>query len=480
MEETEQVFWPPSHGESLFRRTCEIATEFVCHANERPVAKVVTPASLQSVLGSALPDEGEPADTVINNLNQHVQPGLVASNAGRYFGFVVGAAWPVSIAADWLVSAWDQNAGFYVLSPAAAVIEKVTAGWIKNLLGLPDESAVGFVTGCQMANLMALASARQSVLDRVGWDVALQGLHGAPRLRVLTSAEAHGTIDRALAVLGVGADTAHRIPCDDQGRLDVTFLRDMLMEADNPQPTIVAAQAGNVDTGSFDRFQDIAETCRKHDAWLHVDGAFGLWAAASRKHRHLTEGIHLADSWATDAHKWLNVPYDSGIVIVRDGDALVRSTRYRGDYLVRTQEIADPCTFTPESSRRARAIPIYAALRFLGKTGVESLVDRCCANATLMAQLLSEGGLQVLNDVVLNQVLFRCPTPHDDKAFHDRLIGRIQRDGTCWLGGTTRQGRPAMRISVCSFQTSREDIERSAGAILRCLALEIAAAGDQP
>ncbi|MGB0715742.1 MAG: pyridoxal phosphate-dependent decarboxylase family protein [Phycisphaerae bacterium] len=454
--------------ESLLLKTAKLANDYLQSVGERPVAMNPDRAELQTAFDHPLPDHGEATEAIIESLHNNADPGIVASTGGRYFGFVIGASLPVSVAADWLVSAWDQNAGFYVLSPAAAVIEEVTGKWIKGLLGLPAEAAVGFVTGCQMANFLALASARQAVLEQAGWDAAMQGLAGAPPIRLITSEHAHGTIDRAFAMLGLGAKTAIRIPCDEEARMNVDALANVLSNGRGMEPTIVCAQAGDVNTGAFDDFVRIAQLCKAAGAWLHVDGAFGLWAAASNSHQHLTEGVQLADSWATDAHKWLNVPYDSGVVMVRHPEAMIRSTRYHGDYLVRMEDIQDPCMFTPESSRRARAIPLFAALKSLGRTGVERLVERCCERARQMAHLLSEGGLFLLNDVVLNQVLVCCPPPYENERFHDALISRIQKEGTCWLGGTMWNGQKAIRISVCSYRTTPDDIEQSAAAILRC------------
>ncbi|MCG8406946.1 MAG: pyridoxal-dependent decarboxylase [Phycisphaerales bacterium] len=451
----------------LLLQAAKIASQYLEHVDDRPVGIPPDRDRLEQALGPDLTDDGEPAETVIDSLGRTASDGLVASAGGRFFGFVVGANLPVSVAADWLVSAWDQNTGFDVLSPTGAVIEQITGRWLKELLNIPNEAAIGFVTGCQMANFMALAAARQDLLDRQGWDVALQGLNQAPPLRLITSAQSHGTIDRAFAMLGLGADRPIRIPCDDQGRMLVDRLADALQH--ETTPAIVCAQAGNVDSGSFDRLKEIGCLCKQHEAWLHIDGAFGLWAAASPQLRSAAEGAELADSWATDAHKWLNVPYDSGIVAVRNADALIRSTRYRGDYLVRGRDVDDPYMFTPESSRRARAIPIFAALKTLGRNGVAQLVERCCERARQMSQLLAAGGMEIVNDVVLNQVLFRIPptgTASDDD-FTAELLTRIQRDGTCWLGGTVWKGRRAMRISVSSWRTTPEDIHRSADAILR-------------
>jgi glutamate/tyrosine decarboxylase-like PLP-dependent enzyme len=465
----------------LLARTAEIASAFFDGLDARPVGATLDPEArgpdgppedLLARLGPDLPQQGEPDDVVIERLAAGADPGLVASAGGRFFGFVVGSSLPAAVAADWLVSTWDQNGGFAVLSPLIASAERLVGSWILDVLGLPADAAVGFVTGCQMANATALAAARQSVLARAGWDGARQGLAGAPPIRVVVSSQSHGTIDRALAFIGLGSDRVIRVACDEQGRMIAGGLDEALRDGDGP--AIVCGQAGNVNTGSFDPLEDLSAVCRRHGAWLHVDGAFGLWAAAGGSTRHLVAGVEGADSWATDAHKWLNVPYDAGMVIVRDRTALRQVTRYPGEYLVRTEGDADPSTFVPESSRRARVVPIYAALRSLGRDGLADLVDRCCAHARRMAGHLEQGGMQILNDVVLNQVLVRCPCPpaRSEPAFTDAVIARIQSDGTCWLGGTTWQDLPALRVSVSSWRTTAEDIDVSAEAILCCYAQE--------
>lgn len=459
----------------LLTRTAALAAAYLASLDERFVGPRPDPAQLRDALGAALPETGADPVAILDDLARTADPGLVATAGGRYFGFVVGATLPSALAADWLSSAWDQNAGFHALSPAAAAIEEVVARWLLDLLGLSPDAAVGFVTGGQMANVTGLAAARHRVLERVGWDVASRGLNGAPRVRVIASAEAHGTIDRSLALLGFGADCAERVACDDNGAMRAEAFAALLAADDDVErPTIVCAQAGNVDTGAFDPLAEIAPLCNARDAWLHVDGAFGLWASASPESRHLTAGAELADSLGVDGHKWLNVPYDSGIVIVRDHDALMSAMNYRGAYLVRGEGARDGSAYVPESSRRARATPMYAALRELGRDGVAQLVNRCCAHARRMAELLRAGGMRVLNDVVLNQVLVVPETPagRDAAEFVDAFIARVQADGTCWAGRTVWQGRVAMRISVSSWRTTGDDIERSAEAMLRCLAEE--------
>jgi len=351
----------------------------------------------------------------------------------------------------------------YVASPAAAVVEEITARWLLDLLGLPPESAVGFVTGGQMANFSCLAAARHALLATAGWDVGADGLQGAPKLAVITGEHAHATVPQALRMLGLGSAGVHRVPADDQGRMRVDELCRALELTDGP--ALVCAQAGEVNTGATDPLPEIATAVTGHGrAWLHVDGAFGLWAAASPALRPMVGGVELADSWAVDAHKWLNVPYDCGVAIVRHPAALSRALAMSAAYL-QASKARDPFAFTPEASRRARALPVYAALRSLGRRGVAELVERCCALARLAAEELSRcGAVEVLNDVVLNQVLFRVHGV-DTSA----VLGRVQRDGTCWVGGTTWRGEPAIRLSVSNWTTTEADIRRSAAAITRAI-----------
>jgi len=387
----------------------------------------------------------------------------------RYFGFVIGGGYPVAVAADWLTSAWDQNAGIYATSPAAAVVEHVAATWVRTLLGLPPTAGVGFVTGGQMANFTCLAAARHDVLRKAGWDVEEHGLYGAPPITVVVGDEAHVTIFSALRYLGLGAGRVRTVEVDGQGRMRPDALAATLATCDGP--TIVCAQAGNVNTGSFDSLAEIAPLTRGRAAWLHVDGAFGLWAAASPALRHLVAGVELADSWATDAHKWLNVPYDSGLAIVADASAHRAAMSITAAYLVPgASDERDPLDWAPEFSRRARGFPVYAALRALGARGVAELVGRCCALARRMAQRLAAAPrVTVLNDVVLNQVLVRFAAPDggDADAFTRAVVEQVQRDGTCWLSGTTWQGKAAMRISVINWSTTEADADRSAAAILK-------------
>jgi glutamate/tyrosine decarboxylase-like PLP-dependent enzyme len=449
----------------LFELAAETAADFHDGLNDRRVGPQAAYDELVESFGGALPDNGIGDTEVVAELIETAEPGLVGSQTGRYFGFVFGSALPASVAADWLASAWDQNAFSVVTSPAAAAAEDVSARWIAELLGLPDGVTSGFVTGAQGANTTGLAAARQHVLATAGWDVGRDGLQEAPRIRVLAGAERHVTIDRSLRLLGLGTSALEVIPSDDQGRMRADGIRAALAQASGP--VIVCAQAGNVNTGAVDPLAEIADACEAAGAWLHVDGAFGLWAAASPRLRHLTVGCDRADSWATDAHKWLNVPYDCGLVFCRHPRTHGQAMAVAASYLQRADG-RSPSDWVPESSRRARGFAVWAAVRSLGRSGVAELVDRCCDHARAFAEILgARPEVEILNDVVLNQVLVRFG---DDDEVTREVVRTVQEDGTCWLGATDWQGRAAMRISVSSFRTTREDVERSAAAILEAAA----------
>jgi glutamate/tyrosine decarboxylase-like PLP-dependent enzyme len=455
---------PPEESADLLRRAARAAQGYLDGLPARRVGEGASMEELRRTLGVDLTDEGVAPAAVIDALAAAAEPGLVASSGPRYFGFVNGGSLPVALAADWLVSAWDQNAGLYATSPAAAVVEEVAAGWVLELLALPPGASVGFVTGGQMANFSCLAAARHAVLARVGWDVERDGLHGAPRVEILVGEHAHATILAALKLLGLGTAGVAVIAADEQGRMRADELERALHEGEGP--AIVCAQAGEVNTGACDPFERIADASGARGAWLHVDGAFGLWAAAAPDRRHLVAGVERADSWGTDAHKWLNVPYDAGLAIVRDPQAHRAALAFTAAYLA-SSEGRDPHTFVPEASRRARGIPIYAALRSLGRLGVAELVERCCRLAQLMADALA-ADVEVVNEVVLNQVLVAV----GDADLTARVIARIRADGTCWLGGTTFRGRPAIRISVVGWSTSPHDVRRSATAIVAAVRAE--------
>jgi glutamate/tyrosine decarboxylase-like PLP-dependent enzyme len=458
------MVWQMSSFDGLLDRARQHADEFLRAMPGRYVGARATREELLSALRVPLSAGGEDPLAVLDTLAAQGERGAVACAGPRYFGFVIGGSLPVSLAADWLTSTWDQNPGIYATSPVVSVIEEVAREWLLDLFDLPRQASLGFVTGCQMANFTCLAAARHGVLRRAGWNVEEDGLYGAPRVNLVTSAESHVTVDVAMRYLGFGTRNLLRVETDGQGRMRADRLARLLENLSGP--TIVCAQAGNVNTGAVDPLRDIAKIAHDHGAWLHVDAAFGLWARASRTLRPLVEGIELADSWATDAHKWLNVPYDSGVAIVRhpeDHRAAMTST---AAYLVQTQGVErDAVDWVPEFSRRARGIAVYAALRSLGRDGVEALIDRGCALARQMADALGQvPGVEILNEVVLNQVLVRFGG--DDEVTR-RVIAGVQQDGTCWLGGTTWQDQAAMRISVSNWSTSEEDAARSSEAIAR-------------
>jgi glutamate/tyrosine decarboxylase-like PLP-dependent enzyme len=448
----------------LLELTAGRASDFLESLDERPVFPDVTVEELRARLGGPLPDEPSDPVEVVEALARDAEPGVVAIPGGRYFGFVIGGAVPAALAADWLASAWDQNAGLYAAGPSASVVEEVAGGWLKELLGLPADASFAFVTGCQMAHVTALAAARFEVLRRAGWDLAHDGLFGAPPVRVLVGEHRHATVDRALRLLGFGASSIVAVAVDEGARMRVDALRAAL--AAGAGPTIVCAQVGEVNTGAIDPLPEIADAAREAGAWLHVDGAFGMWAAASPSLRGLVDGIERADSWATDAHKWLNVPYDSGVAFCAHADAHRAAMGVQAAYLVQADEGGprDEVDWTPEFSRRARGFAVYAAIKSLGRAGIAQIVDRCCAHARRFAGVLgADPAVEILNEVVLNQVLVRF---HDDDEATGRVIERVQASGEAWMSGTTWQGRAAMRISVSNWQTTDADVDRTVAAIL--------------
>jgi glutamate/tyrosine decarboxylase-like PLP-dependent enzyme len=447
-----------------------LARAYVDSLPARPVGAQAGLEELRAALARPLTDGGEDPRAVIADLARDVEPGLVASGGPRYFGFVIGGSVPAALAADWLTGAWDQNCGGYVVAPALSVVEEVAAGWLRELLGLPEGCGIGFVTGCQMAHFTCLAAARHAVLRDAGWDVEAQGLQGAPEVRVIAGAGAHVTVKVACRMLGLGAERVREVACDDQGRILPDALRAELARHDGP--AIVCAQAGEINTGAFDPLGEVVDACRERGAWCHVDGAFGLWAAASPSLRPLLDGYERADSWATDGHKWLNVPYDSGIAAVADASAHRAAMTSTSAYIpAHEEDIPWGFDWNPEFSRRARGVAVYAALRSLGRDGVAAMVDRCCSHARRMAALLGAAdGVEVLNDVVLNQVVVRFG---DDDAATDAAIERVQRGGVCWLAGSTFRGKAVMRVSVVGWQTTAEDIDRSAEAILAAASVSL-------
>jgi glutamate/tyrosine decarboxylase-like PLP-dependent enzyme len=448
----------------LLDYTRQRSLEYLGALPQRRVAAAASGEELRRLLGNRLPDQGDSAAAVIRTLADAAADGTVASTGPRYFGFVIGGNLPAAHAADWLVSTWDQNPAVFVMSPLVAVIEEIAAGWLREIAGLPAGMSVGFVTGCQMASFTGLAAARHRVLQNAGWNVEADGLFGAPPIDVIIGDEAHYTIVMALRLLGLGGARLRRVAADGRGRMRPDHLANALRASRGP--CIVCAQAGNVNTGAFDPLEAIADATKERGAWLHVDGAFGLWAAASPRLAPLVRGVERADSIAADGHKWLNVPYDCGIVFCADAAAHRAAMSLQAAYIIGSGSERDPHEFVPDESRRARAVPVYAALRSLGRGGLAELVDRCCRHARRFAEGLRAAGFEVLNDVVLNQVL----VAFGDADLTQRVIGAIQQDGTCWCAGTQWQGRTAMRISVSNWRTSDEDVERSLQAIVRVAA----------
>lgn len=440
-----------------------LATQYLSTVTSRHVGGTATRAQLIEALGGPLPVSGDDQVRVIEQLAANADPGIVASAGPRYFGFVTGGAVPATVAADWLTSAWDQNGALFVMSPAGAVVEDIVSGWLLETLGLPGQAGVGFVTGAHMANFTCLAAARHEVLRRAGWNVEAQGLQRAPPVRIIAGEEVHVSAVGALRYLGFGSDEIVIVPADDQGRMRDDRLAEAL--AANSGPTIVCAQVGNVNTGASDPIDAIVTAAHARGAWVHVDGAFGLWAAAVPESRAQVQGIERADSWATDAHKWLNVPYDSGLAIVADAAPHRAAMSLKASYLQRgADEERVGTDWVPESSRRSRAFALYALFRTLGRDGIAEMVRHNCALARRMAERLAGAGVTIANEVVLNQVLARFT---DDETTRD-VIARVQADGTCWAGGAIWKRQQMMRISVSNWSTTEDDIDRSADAIVRC------------
>lgn len=434
-------------------------------AEQAPVFPDVDLRAIRDAIGGPLRPFPEEAEKVVDELIAGLEPAMVATTGPRYFGFVVGGALPAPTAADLLAVGWDQPAYSDLSSPAAAVVEEIAGAWLIELLGLPPGASFGFVTGGQGANTACLAAARHKVLADIGWDVERDGLVGAPKVTVVAGEERHATIDRSLRLLGFGTRSIEAVPSDGNGAIDVEALR-RLLTAGAGGPTIVCLQAGNVNTGACDDLAAATSAAHERGAWAHVDGAFGLWAAASPTKRHLLRGLVTADSWATDGHKWLNVPYDSGYAFCAHPDAHAAAMAYSAAYLTGGPRPAlrSPGDYVPESSRRARGLATWAALRQLGRSGTAELVDRCCELARqFAAELGAVEGVSIGNDVVLNQVLVRFA---DDDATTDDVIGRVQRSGECWMGATTWKGRRYMRISVSNWRTTAADVERSVRAIV--------------
>ena len=451
----------------LLRRTAEIAADYLESLDGRPVFPSTSVDELAASLGGPLPDEPSDPLEVVEELARAAEPGVVATAGPRYFGYVTGGALPATVGADWLTTVWDQPAAFGVLGPSASVVEEIVGGWLKDLFGLPAHASFAITTGCQMAHVTALAAARHDLLSARGWDVREHGLAGSPPIRCVVGGRRHVTVDRACRLLGIGNAQIDVVPADSHGRMRPDALRETLL-ASRDRPTVVVAQAGEVNTGSYDPLPEIVDAVRETDAWLHVDGAFGLWATASPSRRHLAEGVAGADSWAADGHKWLNVPYDCGLAFCAKPGAHIASMTMKAAYYEGQGAWArDAADWTPESSRRARAFTLYAALRSLGRQGVADLVDRCCDHAQRFAAALSElPGCEVLNDVVINQVLFRF----EDDETTAAVLAHVQGSGEAWMGGTTWRERTAIRISVSGWRTTERDVDRTVAAIERALA----------
>jgi glutamate/tyrosine decarboxylase-like PLP-dependent enzyme len=445
----------------ILNATAERAARYLSDLESRRVAPSPDAIKRLFELDEPLPDDSTDPETVLRLLDEIGSPATVASAGGRFFGFVVGGALPASLAANWLAGAWDQNAGLHVASPVAAALDQISIGWLLDIFSLPPDAGGGFTTGATMANFAGLAAARHALLKKQGWDVESRGLFEAPSIKVIVGEEVHVSVLKALSLLGFGRDRLIRVPVDGQGRMRADALPEL------SDSTIVCIQAGNVNTGAFDPAHQICTAAHQAGAWVHVDGAFGLWAAATPEHAYLAAGVNQADSWATDAHKWLNVPQDSGIIICRNPAYLRAAMSTSAAYLV-GDERPEPHHYVPEMSRRARSIEIWAALRSLGKSGLADLIQRTCRHASRFTAGLREAGYRILNDVVLNQVL----VSFGDAGTTHRVIERIQNDGTCWCGGTIWQGHTAMRISVSSWVTTAADVDKSLATFLRIAASE--------
>lgn len=443
----------------LLKDAARRADAYLAGLDRRAVAPDAQAVAALNALDGAMPETPCDAAEVLALLDRYGSPATLAIAGPRFFGFVIGGALPATLAANWLATAWDQNTALYNATPATARLEQTALRWLLELFGLPAHSGGAFVTGATVANFVALAAARRTVLSRAGWNVEADGLFGAPPVSVVVGGEVHPTVIKSLGLLGLGRNRVVKLPVDGQGRMRVDALPPIA------GPTIICTQIGNVNTGACDDVAAVRDRAGA-DAWLHVDGAFGLWARTTPDRRHLVGGIDVADSWATDAHKWLNTPYDCGLAFVRDAEALRAAMAITAEYLPSDSPWRNPADFTPELSRRARGVEVWAALRSLGRAGVAELIERNCRQARRFAQALAESGCEILNDVVLNQVL----VSFGDAQRTQRVIAAVQADGTCWCGGTVWQGHTAMRISVCSWATTDADVEKSIAAIRRVAA----------
>jgi glutamate/tyrosine decarboxylase-like PLP-dependent enzyme len=439
-----------SRDKRLLKQAQTYANEYIDGINARHVFPADSALQALRVFHEPMPAEPASGEDILALLNEYGSPATVAHTGGRYFGFVNGGVLPAALAAKWLADAWDQNAALYLTSPIASELEGICEDWLVDLLGLPAGSVAGFVTGTSSATLCGLVAGRNDLLRRLGWGVNAEGLFGAPPLRVVLGAQAHATVGKALGVLGLGKARVEVVLSDAQGRLIPSQMPTL------DERCLVVAQAGNVNSGAFDDFVEIGDCVQRAGAWLHVDGAFGLWAAASGNQQHLTRGVDLADSWSVDAHKTLNAPYDCGVVLCKHRGALVGAMETSASYIL-SDGLRDGMHMTLDMSRRARAIELWATLKALGKSGVQDLVDRLCSHAQLMASSLASRGFRIMNDVVFNQVLVACDTPEETQA----TLARLQKGGECWCGGAVWHDEPVIRISICSWATTRADVERS-------------------
>ena len=455
---------------NLLDRAAAHARAYVQTVDARPVGVTVSVVDLRSRLAKPLPEASTPPERVIDELVRDAEAGILGSTSGRFFGWVTGGTLPVALAADWLTSAWDQNGASNLTAPAEAVVEEVCGAWTKELLGIPASASFAFVTGTQMAHATAFAAARHRLLGDRGWDVEAKGLSGAPRIRVLTTENRHESIIRAVRLVGVGSDAIGTVPTDNAGRINTAEL-ERALQSSAEAPTIVSLQAGDLNTGIFDPFAQACGTAHAHGAWVHVDGAFGLWAAVSQKHRHLLEGAALADSWSTDGHKWLNLPFDSGFVFVADAAAHRAAFAQGSSYSVPTAGLRNQKDWNPDWSRRGRGFTAYAAIRALGRAGIAEIVERCCTLAErLVTGIGALPGAEIAARPIINQGLVRFLAPDGD---HDRrtdaVIRRIQADGIAWFGGATWRGMRVMRISVCNWATTERHIDESIAAVRKAM-----------
>jgi glutamate/tyrosine decarboxylase-like PLP-dependent enzyme len=454
------------------------AFSFLKNVDRASVGATVDAQTLRQRLNKPLANSGLPPEQVITELVEDVGGGLLCSAGGRFFGWVIGGSLPAALAADWLTSTWDQNAALYATSPAAAVVEEVAGLWLKDILRLPGHASFAFVSGCQMAHVTCLAAARHALLAQRSWDVDERGLYGAPPIRILSSAQRHGSFERAVRLLGLGREQVVCLTSDAHDRLEPAALQKAL-EADPSLPTIVLLQAGDINIGAFDDFETLIPLAKRYGAWVHVDGAFGLWAAASPGYQHLVKGVEAADSWATDGHKWLNVPFDCGYAFIADADAHRSSMSHHAAYITHHKDARDEMDWNPEWSRRARGFPTYAALRQLGREGIAEMIERCCRHAyDLVMGIGSLKGAEVLWEPIINQGLVRfldqshVATDQDHDRRTEEVIAAIVASGEAFFGGTTWRGKRAMRVSVCNWRTSREDVQRSINSVARVLGVE--------